>query len=242
MATAGVIIIMFALPFIALGSTFILPETGVFGISMTSTGVGIIVVNILASYCGGAIAGIIIAYRLRQPVWALLGPLAGSVMCGTLFDVGMPWEVLLVSLLGPPVALGTARLVRSWGIDEQKVIPLALGPGVVGALLVGFIEWGTKTGGYPGAKGDYVLQHAEITPWWQLAGIVATMLVAAVPCYLICRAFESRGKLRVTEDEEIVGLDLTFWDTENESVEVLTGAGVGGVGTTAPAGREPIGA
>ena len=241
LATAGVIIIMFALPFIALGSTWILPGTGVFGISMASTGIGIILVNVLASYCGGAIAGIAIAYRLKQPVWALLGPLAGSVMCGTLFDVGMPWEVFLVSLLGPPVALGTLALIRRWGIDEQKVIPLALGPGVAGALLVGFIEWGTKTGGFPGLEGDYALQHATITPWWQLAGIVATMLVAAIPCLLICLAFERRGKLRVSEEEELAGLDLTFWGVPNESEEVLTGGPVNGDGAADVGGSAPIG-
>jgi ammonia channel protein AmtB len=229
LATAGVVLIMFALPFIAIGSTFIIPGTGVFGISMTNSGIGVILVNILASYAGGCVSGIVIAYRRREPVWALLGPLAGSVMCGTLFDIGMPWEVVLVSLLGPPVALGTAVLLRRVRIDEQKVIPLALGPGVVGALLCGFIEWGTKTGGYPGLKGDYALGHATITPWWQLAGILATMVVAAVPCLLICLWFERRRALRVTEEEELAGLDRTFWDTPNEDEEplVLAGAAAG---------------
>jgi Amt family ammonium transporter len=220
-AAVGVLLIMFALPFVALSSTFIAPGTGVFGISFTSTGIGIILENVFASYIGGSIVGALIAYRLRQPVWALLGPLSGAVICGTLFDVGMPWEVFLISLLGPPVALGTAALVRRWGIDEQKVIPLALGPGIVGALICGFVEWGTKTAGYPGAKGAYALQHATITPWWQLAGVVATMLIAAIPCYLICLFFERRGTLRVTEEEEIAGLDLTFWDTANHGEEVL---------------------
>jgi ammonia channel protein AmtB len=220
-AAVGVLLIMFALPFIALGSTFIIPGTGVFGISMADTGIGIIVVNVFASYIGGSIAGAVIAYRLKQPVWALLGPLSGAVICGTLFDVGVPWEVFLVSLLGPPVALGTAVLVRRAGIDEQKVIPLALGPGVAGALICGFVEWGTKTAGYPGAKGAYALQHATITPWWQLAGIVATMLLAAVPCLLICLIYERRGKLRVSEADEIAGLDESVWGVTNHGEEIL---------------------
>lgn len=231
LATAGVIMIMFALPFICIGSTFIAPGTGVFGISFTNTGIGIISINVLAAYIGGSISGVIIAYRRREVVWALLGPLAGAVMCGTLFDIGMPWEVFLISLAGPWVALGTAALVRRWGIDEQKVIPLALGPGIVGALVCGFVEWGTKTGGYPGAKGSYALQHATITPWWQLAGIVATMLVAAIPCYLTCLFFERRGKLRVTEAEEIAGLDQTFWGVANSSDELLAGIEVIGLST-----------
>ena len=220
-AAIGVLLILFALPFIALGSTFIIPGVGVFGISMTNTGVGIIFVNVLTAFIGGSLSGAFIAYRRRQAVWALLGPVSGAVICGTLFDVGMPWEVFLVSLAGPPVALGTTLLIARWGIDEQKVVPLALGPGIAGALICGFIEWGTKTGGYPGLTGKYALQHASITPWWQLVGIGTTMLVAGVPALLLCLAFESRGKLRVTEEQEIAGLDRTYWDTDNELHETL---------------------
>ncbi|MBS1879093.1 MAG: ammonium transporter [Actinobacteria bacterium] len=235
---AGVLLIMFALPFIAIASTWIAPEEGFFGISFTNTGLGIILENIFAAYIGGAIVGAILAYRRREVVWALLGPLAGAVICGTLFDVGMPWVVFLVSLLGPIVAFGTAALMRRWEIDEPKVIPLALGPGIAGALICGFVEWGTKTGGYPGLEGSYALQHAEITPWWQLAGVVLTMLIAAVPCLLICLAFERKGGLRVSEAEELVGLDQTYWGMNNYGEEpplVISGNGAAATG----AGEDP---
>lgn len=234
---AGVLLIMFALPFIAISSTWIAPGEGFFGISFTNTGLGIVLENIFAAYIGGALVGAFIAYRRREPQWALLGPLSGAVICGTLFDVGMPWEVFLISLLGPIVAFGTAGLMQRFRIDEPKVIPLALGPGIVGALLCGFVEWGTKTGGYPGLEGAYALQHAEITPWWQLAGIVLTMLLAAIPCYLICIAFErSKGGLRITEAEELAGLDQTYWGLDNYGDEpaLLTG----GNGSAAAADEE----
>ena len=148
--------------------------------------------------------------------------MSGSVICGTLYDVGTPIEVAILAAFGPLVALGTTKLVRRIGIDEPKVIPLALGPGIVGAVATGFIAWGTKTGGYPGLKGDFALQHAEITPWWQLAGVVVVMLIAAVPCLLMCLGFERFGKgLRVTEAEEIAGMDATFWGVPNEADESL---------------------
>jgi Amt family ammonium transporter len=236
----GILLIMFALPFVALSSTFIIPEVGVFGISFTQTGIGIILENLFVAYCGGAIAGAIIAYRRREPVWALLGPIAGAVMCGTLFDIGMPWEVFLVSLLGPPVALGTAALVRRMRIDEPKVIPLALGPGIAGALLCGFIEWGTKTGGYPGLEGDFALGHAEITPWMQLAGIVVTMAIAAIPCYLICVFFEKTSGLRITEAEEIAGLDQTYWGVDNFGLDPLEVAPSNGATRTGSTEGPPV--
>lgn len=238
-AAIGVLLIIFALPFIAIGSTFIIPGTGVFGISMTDTGIGIILVNTLAAFIGGSVSGAIIAYKRRQAVWALLGPISGAVITGTMLDIGWPWQVFLVSLFGPVVALGTAGLLRRLGIDEQKVIPLALGPGVVGAIACGFIYWGTPTGGYPGIEsGPFAFQGAEITPWMQLAGVAVTMAIAAIPCLLICLAFEARGKLRVTEEEELQGLDQTYWGTTNFGEEDLAGVEITGMttngGTAAP--------
>ena len=238
LVAVGVLLIMFALPFIVLGSTFVIPGTGVFGISFTSSGWGVIVINLIVSFCGGSVTGAYIAYRRREPMWALLGPIAGSVICGTLYDVGTPVEVLILSLFGPPVALLTAALVRRAGLDEPKVIPLALGPGIVGAIAVGFIAWGTKTGGYPGLQGDYALQHSEITPWWQLAGVATTMAIAAIPCLIMCLLFERFGGLRVTEQEEIAGMDQTFWGVDNYDDETLDVVAVRGGDDRSP--KQPL--
>ena len=227
MSAAGVLLILFALPFIALASGYATPGEGFFGISFTVSGWGIVLTNIFAAYVGGALSGAIIAYRLREPVWALLGPLAGAVINGTMFDVGLPWQVLALSLFGPPVALGTARLLQRLRIDDPKVIPLALGPGVVGAIATGVIKWHTKTGGFPGAVGKYALRHAIITPWWQLLGVLLTVGLAVVPCLVLCLIFERTTGLRVSEEQEIAGLDQTYWDTPNFGDEVLAAPDTG---------------
>jgi ammonium transporter, Amt family len=238
---AGVLLVMFALPFIALSSGWVLPGQGYFGISFTTSGWGIVLVNVFASYAGGAISGAIIAYRRREANWALLGPIGGVVICGTMFDVGRPWYIFLIAMLGPPVALGTAALVRRLRIDEPKVVPLALGPGIVGAVLCGFVQWGTKTGGYPGLTGQYAFQHATITPWWQLIGVGAILLVAGVPCLLICFFFEKTSGLRVTEEQELVGLDHTYWGVTNFGDETLpaTDSSLNGGSTDRPATTLP---
>jgi ammonia channel protein AmtB len=215
LAGLGVLLIVFAIPLVSIGSTFIIPETGVFGISFTSTGLGLIVINVLLAICVGGIVGSLIAYRRREPVWAFLGPIAGAVFCGTMFDIADPWVIMLVAIGGPFVALGTANLLRRLKIDEPKVVPVALGPGIVGAILCGFLFWGTKTGGYPGLEGKFALQHAEITPWYQLFGVLAVVACAGIPSLLICLAFEKRGKLRVSDEEEIAGLDVSYWDVSN---------------------------
>ena len=224
LAAAGALLIMFALPFIALASGYVTPGQGFFGISFTTSGWGIVFTNIFAAYCGGALMGLIIAYRRREAGWVLLGPLAGAVINATMFDIGWPWQVFVLAMFGPLVALGTTQLLRRLRIDEPKVIPLALGPGIVGAIACGFIKWHTRTGGFPGAKGIYALQHAQITPWWQALGVLTTMAIAAIPCFLLCLLFEKTSGLRVDEETEIVGLDLTYWDAPNFMDETLVPA------------------
>jgi len=215
LVAAGVLFILLALPFVAVGSTFILPDKGVYGISFTQTGIGLIIINLFTAVLTGGVVGSLIGYQLHEPRWVMLGPIAGAIMSGTLFDVGTPLEAMLLGALGPLVALATAKLVTRMGIDEPKVVPLALGPGAIGAILVGFLEWGTPTGGYPGLTGQYAVGHAQITPWWQLAGVIATMLVSGVPAFLLCLVFEKVNGLRVSHEDEVTGLDHAHWGVSN---------------------------
>lgn len=224
----GLLLLMFGLPLVALCATWVVPGVGVFGISYTTTGWGIIFINVFVAFFAGGVSGAVIAYRKKLAGFAFLGPLAGLVITGTLLDVGSPLEVFVLALFGPPVAYLTSVLIGRFGIDDQKVVPLALGPGIVGAIATGFIAWGTKTGGYPGLEGDFALQHAEIAPWWQIAGVLAVAALAAVPCLIICLVFERFGGLRVAEADEIIGLDQAQWGAQNFADEVLepdTGVG-----------------
>jgi len=211
---AGMMLIMFALPFIALGSSWFVPGVGVFGISMTTSGFGLIVTNVLTSFLGAGLVGIIIAYRKKNPIWILLGPISGAVLCGAMFDIAKPWQILIISLFGPLVTLFGQRVMRAMRIDEGKVVPLALFNGIAGVLLAGFIGWGTPTGGYFGLEGEFGFQHAVITPWWQLIGIVAIFLVSAVPAFIMCVILEKTTGLRVSEDEELRGSDVVEWGGE----------------------------
>ncbi|GII23427.1 ammonium transporter [Planosporangium mesophilum] len=212
---AGVLLITFAAPFVALGSGYAVPGKGFFGISYTESGFGLVVTNVIAGLIGGGLMGAAIAYKRREPSWTFLGPIAGMVINGTLFDVGTPLKCLLVGLLGPLVGLGTTAVLRRLRIDEPKVLPLAFGPGIVGAILTGFIAWGTPTGGFPGLEGEYALGHAVITPWWQLVGVLAAMATAGIPCLIMCLVFERFGGLRVSEETEVIGLDAAHWGTTN---------------------------
>ena len=208
----GVLLIMFALPFIAIGSGWFFPDVGFFGISMTTSGFGIVLINVLASFCMGGLVGTFIAYRRRQAAWVPLGALSSAILCGAMFDIMDPWVIVLVSIFGPFVTmLGQATMLRL-GIDDPKVVPLALFNGAIGAVLTGFLAWGTHTGGFLGLQGKYGFQHAEIKPWWQLIGVLVIMALAGIPALLMSLAFERTTGLTVDATGQDTGLDHVYWD------------------------------
>jgi Amt family ammonium transporter len=241
----GMLLILLALPFVTIGSGYIVPDVGFFGISFAESGIGVVIINLVAAILGGAVVGLLLAHRRREPTWAFLGPISGVVVAGTLLDIGAAWQCLLVGALGPLVGLGTATVLRRLGIDDPKVVPLALGPGVVGAILTGFLKWGTPTGGYIGLDGPHAVGVGQITPWWQLAGIVATMLVAGVPAFLMCLIFERFGGLRAEAADEIAGLDMARWGVRNSSDDLeVSGPAVAAfadLGPTVPGSAGPTG-
>lgn len=211
----GALLIIVALPFILIGSGYIVPDVGFFGISFAESGIGVVIINFFAATLSGGVVGLVLAYRRGEASWALLGPISSVVICGTLLDVGTAWECLLLGACGPIVALGTAGLLRRMRIDDPKVVPLALGPGIVGAIATGFIEWGTPTGGYIGLEGKYAVGVAEINPLWQLVGVLATVTVVGIPALVMCLVFERFGGLRISEETEVDGLDAHQWGGSN---------------------------
>jgi Amt family ammonium transporter len=212
LSAVGVMILMFAAPFAFLGCGYIVPGTGYFGISLTESGFGIVVLNIFMSYVGGGLGGAIIAYKTRNPIMGLIGVAAGYIGAGACLDVGKPWEILVVSFIAPFVVWGTYLLLYRCRIDDKKIVPLALGGGVYGALVAGIVGWGDKTGGYFGLTGTYAPQHATITLGWQAIGVVVVVAVSLVSGLLLIVGLEKTIGLRVTEDDEVRGLDATYWN------------------------------
>jgi len=208
----GVLIISGMVPFIALGCGFIIPDVGYLGISMTTSGFGLALINVFAALCGGAISGAILAYRKGNAYWALLGPLTGYVAGTAMYDITKPWIMLLVALPAPLIAYGTYNLMYRLRIDETKIVPLLLGPGIYAALVPGIVHWGTATGGFVGlTEGEFAFQHAEINLLWQAIALGATMVISFGSGLLLLTLLEKTIGLRVETQEEITGLDATYW-------------------------------
>jgi Amt family ammonium transporter len=208
----GVALVLPCLTFFPLVGGYIVPGSGFFGISMTTTSFGIVLENLWAAILGGGLGGAIMSYRLRNPYWAIAGPFVGYVSGATFFDVARPWYMFLIACGAPVVTYLTVALLARIRIDEEKVLPLILGPAVYGAIVGGFATWGTKTGGYLGIEsGPHAFQGAEITPWAQVLGIAVSVGLGFIVALVICLAFEKAGRLRVTADEERAGMDATYW-------------------------------
>jgi Amt family ammonium transporter len=210
-SAAGVGILLFAAPFAFLGCGYIVPGTGYFGISGTTSGFGIVTLNIFMAYIGGGIGGALISYRTRNPIMALIGVAAGYIGAGASLDIGKPWQILIVSFLASFVVYGTYLLLYRLKIDDKKIVPLALGGGIYSALAAGIVGAGDKTGGYFGLTGKYALQHATISFGEQIVGVLATLAIALVSGLVVIVGLEKTIGLRVKEEDEVAGLDQTYW-------------------------------
>ena len=212
--TLGVLLFLLGVPLLVLGCGYLVPGAGYFDISMATGGFGRAFVNVFLAVIGGTLVGAVLSYRTKTPLWALFGPIAGYVSGASIFAIVAPWKMLLISLGAPVVAMLTARLVAKFHIDESKVIPLALGPGIYGVLVGGFVTWNVKTGGYPGLTGDFGFQHATITPGWQIIGILVAIGIAVVPAWVILTILDKTMGIRVSEEVERDGFDPSYWGIE----------------------------
>ena len=213
MSASGVGIIMFAAPFAFLGCGYIVADAGYFGISLTTSGFGIVMINIFMCYIGGLIGGALISYKTKNPIMILLGPVAGYIGCGTSLDIAKPWEIFLIAFGASFVVYWVYLLMYKMKIDDKKIVPLALGGGIYGALVGGLVGWGAKTGGYFGLTGQYAAQHATINLGWQALGVVIVVAIAGVSGLILVFGLEKTIGLRVTEAEELAGLDESYWNS-----------------------------
>jgi len=226
LTVVGVGLLLFAIPFVVLGCGYWIPDLGYFGISLSTSGIGVVYNNIFVAYAVGGVVGALIAYRTKNVTHALLGPLAGYISGTAAFDVVSTWQMTLIAIGGPLFTWMVYDWLHRSRIDETKVIPLGLGAGLYGALVVGFVQWNERTGGYFGIEeGTYAFQGSEITPWWQLVGIGTTVGIAVLAGLILIHGLDRIVRLRVSDDVEIKGLDPSYWNVPAAGTESVVGGG-----------------
>ncbi len=243
LAAAGVMTIFAGLPMVILSCLFFFdPEALAVSVTMAEASVGVAFNNYGLAWAGGAITGAVIAYATRKYTYLLLGPLAGYVSGASGFDVWMPWQTFVVALGAPIVAYLVYEFTYKRLIDEHKLIPLFLGAGVYGLIMVGIFKAGTPRSGYLGFEdGDFAFQHAEISLMMQLAGVAAVIAAGVVTAFILSLILERTTGLRVEDGMQVDGLDARFWDIKTDVqtlAEIQEQAATGG--GTAPRGA-PMG-
>ncbi|MGZ4247072.1 MAG: hypothetical protein ACXVUE_02030 [Solirubrobacteraceae bacterium] len=208
----GLLIVLSNLVMFAIAGGYQIPGIGYNGIAFTTSGQGIVATNLFCAIIGGGLGGAILAYRKRAAFWAIGGPFVGYVSVATFNDVGRAWYEFFVGFAAVYVGYGFSLLLRRWRVDEEKLGPLVLAPGVFGAIVGGFLTWGTHLGGVIGiTSGTYRYQAETITPWWQLLGVVVAVGGTALCTLVVCLILERTIGLRVRPEEEAAGLDATYW-------------------------------
>jgi ammonium transporter, Amt family len=231
LTTAGVAVIFAGLPMVILSCLFFYPGEGfeAFAVSVTmaDTSVGIAFNNLGLSWAGGALTGAAIAYWKRSYIYLLLGPLGGYVACAVAFDVYKPWQTLLVAMGAPIVCYAVYEFSQARRWDEHKLTPLFLGAGSYGLIMVGLLSWGTDKGGHFFlAEGDFAFQGAEINVLWQIIGLVVIVGTGVVTAWILAFVLERTIGLRLSEEEQVRGVDLGDWDLQSDMGGAVSGNGV----------------
>lgn len=211
-STIGLVMILAGLPMVILSCGFFFaPEALFVSVNMSDTSIGIAFNNLGLSWAGGALTGALIAYLTKNFMYTLLGPLAGYLSGAPAFDIYQPWQMFLVALGAPVVVYLAFEWTQRRGLDDEKS-PLLLAAPAYGLLMVGLIKWGTPQSGYFGVEsGAYAYQHAQVTVWWQLLGLGASVGMGVVTAMVLVFVLERTIGLRLPEEVQVKGCDLHYW-------------------------------
>ena len=218
----GVMLVFAGLPMVILSCLFFFdPEALAVSVTMADTSVGIALNNYALAWAGGALAGALISYRTKKYAYLLLGPFAGYVSGAPALDVYEPWQAFLVALGAPFTAYAAYEFIGRKLVDEHKLLPVFGAAGTYGMIMVGLVAWGTKHGGYVGIEeGTYAFQNAEINVFWQLIGVVVLFGVGVLTALVLSFIFDRTIGMRVSEDDQVTGLDAHLWELQPENGQV----------------------
>jgi ammonia channel protein AmtB len=123
--------------------------------------------------------------------------------------------MFLVAMGAPLVAYAVYEFLHKTRIDEHKLIPLFIGAGTYGLVMVGLLKAGTPRGGWLGiTEGPYAFQHGEISLLMQLVGAAACIGAGVVTAFILAFIFKHTIGMKVSEEDQATGLDKVYWDLE----------------------------
>jgi Amt family ammonium transporter len=231
LTTGGVALIFAGLPMVILSCLFFFSgesfEALAVSVTMADTSVGVAFNNLGLAWAAGGLTGAAIAYWKRSYIYLLLGPLGAYVAGAPAFDVYKPWEMFLVGLGAPIVCYLVYEYSQRLRFDEHKLTPLFLGAGSYGLIMVGLVSWGTDKGGhFLLDSGDYAFQNASINVFWQILGLIVVVGAGVVTAWVMAFILERTVGLRLSDEEQVIGVDKGDWDLEADLAPAPGGNGV----------------
>jgi ammonia channel protein AmtB len=157
--------------------------------------------NILMGFAGGIIGAWMVT---RDPFWMMSGALAGIISCASGLDLFWPPLAFAIGFAGGAALKPAAAFLEKLGIDDA--VGAVTVHGTIG--IWGVLACGIFAAGYPalgGAEGEV----PTISFIGQLIGAISMFLLGFVPGYVVSYILKMLGLLRVSEEAEIAGLDLT---------------------------------
>ncbi|MGW6906366.1 ammonium transporter [Streptomyces sp. NPDC054940] len=160
---------------------------------------------------------------------AASGAVAGLVAITPSGGAVTPIGAIAVGAIAGVLCAMAVGLKYKFGYDDSlDVVGVHLVGGVVGSILIGFFASGK---GQSDATGVFYGDHKFDQLWKQLAGVGGVLAYSLIVSALIAFVLHKTIGMRVTEDEEVAGIDQA---EHAETAYDFSGAG-GGAVKTAPA-------
>ncbi len=173
----------------------------IYGTPMTLSSIGVSTTLALSAGLVGAYMG-----SKADPFYTISGGLAGIISAAGAMDIYSPAIVILLAFVGAYTMPFVGNAVEKAGIDDAVGAFAVHGYcGMFGSIMVGIVA-----AGYPQPDGI-----PSINLVGQLVGaLISAVLLGFIPGYGVSFVLKKFGLLRVSEAEEITGLDLADFGIE----------------------------
>ena len=189
---------------------------------------GYVALNTQLAAGAGAVAAMFMAWAVMGKAdipTTLNGALAGLVAITASCAFVAPWAAVVIGMIAGLIVLASMKAFEKAKIDDPIFALSVHGiAGIWGTLSTGFFatpELATMNGGLAGLFYGGGLTQLGV----QFMGIVACGLYAFIVSYIILKGMTMvMGSIRVTEEEEVIGLDISEHGSYGypESVKVVS--------------------
>ncbi|RCW73159.1 ammonium transporter [Saliterribacillus persicus] len=175
---------------------------------------GFVILNTQLAAAAGAIAAMLLVWALTGKAdvpTTLNGALAGLVAITASAGFVEPWAAVIIGIIGGLIVVGSMRMFDKAKIDDPIFALSVHGTvGVWGTISTGFFATPELSTGMDWGKPGLFYGGGFEQLGVQIMGVAASGVYAFVVSFIILKVMDKMmGGLRVSEEEEIIGLDLS---------------------------------